>query len=224
MIAEPILGVGGVIVPPDEYWPRVEEICRKHKIALIHDEVFTGFGRTGKMFGHQHWDAKPDVVTFAKAIGGGLPLGGFIATEQMSAAFDDGDHFTTFGSNNQVGLAAGHAVLDVLKKEALPENATAMGDRLMDGFKTLARRHNFVGDVRGKGLMIGIEIVQDPESRTPAAALAKRLQQGLRDLGVIVGITGVHGCVLRMTPPLVIDKDQVDDALSRFKAVFETIQ
>jgi 4-aminobutyrate aminotransferase-like enzyme len=220
MIAEPILGVGGVIVPPDDYWPTVEEICRKHEITLIHDEVFTGFGRTGKMFAHQHWSSKPDVMTFAKAIGGGLPLGGFIATDKLNAAFDDGDHFTTFGSNNQLGLAAGHAVLDILEKEALPEHAAAMGERLMDGLRRLESRFPFVGDVRGKGLMVGVEIVRDKTSRAPAADIAKRLQAALRERGVIVGITGVHGCVLRMTPPLVISAEQIDETLKRFDEVF----
>lgn len=223
MIAEPILAVGGVIVPPDDYWPKVEEIAEKHGIILIHDEVFTGFGRTGKMFAHQHWDSQPDVLTFAKTIGGGIPLGGFIATEQVASTFEDGDHFTTFGSNNQVGLAAAQAVLDVIELEKLPERATALGARLVDGFRRLERQCAFIGDVRGRGLMVGVEIVRDKQSRVPAPELAKRIQADLRERGIILGVTGNHGCVLRMTPPLVITQDQIDRTLAAFAEAFVRI-
>lgn len=223
MIAEPILAVGGVIVPPDDYWPKVEEIARRHKVLLIHDEVFTGFGRTGKVFAHQHWDSKPDVVTFAKTIGGGVPLGGFIATEQVSSTFEDGDHFTTFGSNNQIGLAAAQAVLDVIEREKLPERAETLGQRFMDGLRKLEKQYDFIGDVRGRGLMIGVEIVRGKQSRAPAADLAKRIQAEMRDRGVILGVTGNYGCVLRMTPPLVITADEIDRVLAEFAAVFARV-
>jgi len=223
MIAEPILAVGGVIVPPDDYWPKVEEILRRNKILLIHDEVFTGFGRTGKIFAHQHWDNKPDVVSFAKSIGGGIPLGGFIATEQVSSTFEDGDHFTTFGSNNQVGLAAGHAVLDVIDREKLPERAAMLGQRLLDAFRKFERKYPFIGEVRGRGLMLGIEIVRDKQSRTPAPDIAKRIQSDMRDRGVIHGVTGNYGCVLRMTPPLVISQEQVDQSIATCAEVFAGI-
>ncbi len=216
MIAEPILGVGGIIVPPADYWPKVQEILRRHNIILIHDEVFTGFGRTGKLFGHQHWDVQPDVVTFAKAIGGGLPLGGFIATDKLASTFEDGDHFTTFGANNQVGIAAGHAVLDVIADENLPERAETIGNLLMEGFRKAMKRFDFIGDVRGLGLMIGVELVEDRASRKPASALAKRIQAEMRDRGVIIGLTGNYGCVLRITPPLVMTEAQAEEVLALF--------
>lgn len=220
MIAEPILGVGGVIVPPDNYWPQIAEICAENNITLVMDEVFTGFGRTGKMFAHQHWGLKPGIMTFAKAIGGGLPLGGFIAADDLAKAFDDGDHFTTFGSNNQVGLAAGHAVLDIVHDEALPERAERLGNKLAEGFRRLQSKHRFIGDVRGKGLMIGVEIVKDRDSKAPAAELTKSLYLGLRNRGIIVGVTGVNACVLRMTPPLVLTEDEVEQALQVFGEIF----
>jgi 4-aminobutyrate aminotransferase-like enzyme len=223
-LAEPILGVGGIIVPPDGYWERVRAICARHKILLAHDEVFTGFGRTGRMFAHQHWGTKPDLVTFAKAIGGGLPLGGFATTDAVVSPLEDGDHFTTFGGNNQVGIAAAHAVLDVLRDEALPQRAGAVGERWIEALKTLARRYDFVGDVRGRGLMIGIELVEDRKSKQPAANLAKAVQQGLRDRGVLVSITGVHGCVLRITPPLVIEDSQIDRSLDALEATFAAVR
>ena len=213
MIAEPIICVGGVLTPPPEYWPKVEATCRRNKITLIHDEVFSGWGRTGKMFAHEHWNVQPDVVTFAKAIGGGVPLGGFIATEELGTAFEEGDHFTTFGANNQIGIAAGHAVLDVIEREDLVKRSATMGTTFIEGLRRLAAKHPCIGDVRGLGLMIGVEIVNDRASREPAPQLTKRVQQAMRERGVLVSITGVHGCVLRITPPLVITESQVGMAL-----------
>ena len=213
MIAEPIICVGGVLTPPPEYWPKVEATCRRNKITLIHDEVFSGWGRTGKMFAHEHWNVQPDVVTFAKAIGGGVPLGGFIATEELGTAFEEGDHFTTFGANNQIGIAAGHAVLDVIQREDLVKRSATMGTTFIEGLRRLAAKHPCIGDVRGLGLMIGVEIVNDRASREPAPQLTKRVQQAMRERGVLVSITGVHGCVLRVTPPLVITESQVGMAL-----------
>ena len=213
MIAEPIICVGGVLTPPPEYWPKVEATCRRNKITLIHDEVFSGWGRTGKMFAHEHWNVQPDVVTFAKAIGGGVPLGGFIATEELGTAFEEGDHFTTFGANNQIGIAAGHAVLDVIQREDLVKRSATMGATFIEGLRRLAAKHPCIGDVRGLGLMIGVEIVNDRASREPAPQLTKRVQQAMRERGVLVSITGVHGCVLRITPPLVITDSQVGMAL-----------
>lgn len=223
LIAEPVIAVGGVLPPPPEYWPKVEAICRRHKITLIHDEVFTAWGRTGRMFAHEHWDGRPDVVTFAKAIGGGIPLGGFMATEEVSTAFDEGDHFTTFGANNQVGMAAGNAVLDVIHDEGLVACAAERGRQFLEGLRRLAAKHPGIGDVRGLGLLIGVEIVKDCASREPAPELTKRLQASLREHGVLVSITGVHGCVLRITPPLVISADQIGHALEEFDVVFSEI-
>jgi 4-aminobutyrate aminotransferase-like enzyme len=213
LIAEPVICVGGVLPPPPSYWPRVEAICRKNNVLLIHDEVFSGWGRTGRTFAHQHWDSKPDIVSFAKAIGGGLPLGGFMATDEVASAFEEGDHFTTFGANNQVGMAAGHAVLDVMEQEGLAQRAREMGALFMDGLASLAAKHAAIGDVRGLGLMIGVEIVRNRESREPDAPLTKRLQQKLRERGVLVSTTGVHNCVLRITPPLIITAAQIEQAL-----------
>jgi 4-aminobutyrate aminotransferase-like enzyme len=212
-----------VIVPPDGYWAKVQEITRRNGILLIHDEVFTGFGRTGKVFAHQHWDTEPDIVTFAKTIGGGIPLGGFIATEEVSRTFGEGDHFTTFGSNNQIGLAAGHAVLDIIDREDLPGRADVYGQRFLESLQKFEKQYEFIGDVRGRGLMLGMEIVRDKQSRIPAPVIAKIIQAEMRERGVILGITGNYGCVLRMTPPLVISQNQIDQALAALAEVLERI-
>jgi 4-aminobutyrate aminotransferase/(S)-3-amino-2-methylpropionate transaminase len=218
MIAEPVICVGGVLTPPPEYWPKVEATCRRNNITLIHDEVFSGWGRTGKMFAHEHWNVKPDAITFAKAIGGGVPLGGFAATEELGTAFEEGDHFTTFGANNQVGVAAGHAVLEVIESERLVARSAEMGEIFLEGLRRLTAKHACIGDVRGLGLMIGVEIVKDRASRDPAPQLTKRVQQAMRERGVLVAITGVHGCVLRITPPLVITGAEVKVALETLDA------
>lgn len=219
LIAEPIICVGGVLTPPENYWPEVQAICRKHRITLINDEIFTGWGRTGKMFAHQHWNIQPDIVTFAKAIGGGVPIGGFFATETVGTAFDEGDHFTTFGANNQIGMAAGHAVLDILEQEHLAERAGELGKYFLEGLRRLAHKHLSIGDVRGMGLMIGVEMVQDRDSKEPHPKLTQYIQSELRKRGVLVSITGVHGCVLRITPPLVITTAQIDFSLEQLDAV-----
>jgi 4-aminobutyrate aminotransferase-like enzyme len=219
MIAESILGVGGILVPPPEYWAKIQQMCTRHGITLIIDEVFVGFGRTGKMFGYQNFAVEPKVMSFAKAIAGGVPLGGFIATEEVGGAFGKGDHFTTFGVNNQIGLAAAHAVLDVLEEEGLVAGAARKGERVMSGLRRLAAQYEAIGDVRGLGLMIGFEMVRDREKRTPAPELAKQVYDELMKRGVLVSLTGVHNCVVRITPPLVISDEEIDTALDRLDEV-----
>ena len=212
MIAEPILGVGGVIVPRDEYWPKVQAICKRNRITLVMDEVFAGFGRTGGNFAYQHYGLEPDIVTFAKAIGGGVPLGGFIATEELGTAFDPGDHFTTYGAKNQIGIAAGHAVLDILRDEALGDRARETGAQFLAGLKSIQKRFPVIGDVRGRGLMIGFELVRDA-NRAPAPELAKALEREVLKRGALISTTGAFGNTLRITPPLVIAPSQVERAL-----------
>lgn len=217
MIGEPILGVGGIITPPDGYWPKVEGICRSHRVTLIHDEVFVGFGRTGKWFAHEWYGTQPDIVTFAKTIGGGVPLGGFVATEELGTAFEPPDHFTTYGAKNQLGIAAAHAVLDVLARERLLERALVAGKQFMDRLRSVSERYPILGDVRGKGLMIGIEIVR-PADMAPAPEAAKRLEKLILKNGALMSTTGTNGNILRITPPLVITDAQVALACDAIEA------
>lgn len=223
MIAEPILAVGGVITASKGYWKKVTDICRRNKITLIFDEVFTGFARTGKPFGHDHYEVKPQVMTFAKTIGGGVPMGGFIATEDVGAAFEKDDHFTTYGINNQIGLAAAHAVLDIIEDEHLCAAAAKKGELMLNGLRALAEKHQCVGDVRGAGLMIGVELVLDKEKKTPAPQLAQKLQQEMRSRNILVSITGAYGCVMRVTPPLVISEAEIGEVLDKFDAALKVV-
>lgn len=220
MIGETILGVSGVLVPPDNWWPQVAEVCAENNILLVMDEVFVGVGRTGKFFAHQHWGVKPAIATFAKAIGGGIPLGGFIATDEVANAFSNTDHNTTFGCNNQVGIAAGHAVLDVLEQERLMERATSSGHRFLEAFRRLQSKYPIIGDVRGLGLVMGIEIVKDPTSKAPSVPMAKKVQANLEASGLLLGLSGVHGNVLRMSPPLTLTDDEIENAIELFQRAF----
>jgi 4-aminobutyrate aminotransferase-like enzyme len=222
MVAEPILGVGGAIVPPEEYWPKVESILRRHGVLLIMDEIFTGFERTGHRFAYSDLGIRPDIVAFGKAIGGGIPIAGFIATDEVGTAFLPGDHSTTFGGKNMLGIAAGHAVLDILEREDLAANAVERGAELMEGLQRLSRRFPVVGDVRGKGLFVGLEIV-DGATGSPDSALAKEIVGEALGEGVLIATTGAHGNVIRITPPLVISSDEIDRALALLEIVLERI-
>jgi 4-aminobutyrate aminotransferase / (S)-3-amino-2-methylpropionate transaminase / 5-aminovalerate transaminase len=213
LISEPVWCVGGVIVPPDDYWLRIQDFCHKHKITIIMDEVFSGFGRTGHLFGHMRYGIEPDVISFAKAIGGGVPMAGYMTNEAVGSAIQKGDHFTTFGMNNQIGTSAAHAVLDILAEEDLIARARRSGERLMDGLRGLEARYEAIGEVRGVGLMLGVELVKNRQSREPAPELATAIQKRLAELGVLISITGVLGCVLRITPPLVITDDEIDESI-----------
>jgi 4-aminobutyrate aminotransferase-like enzyme len=200
VVLEPILGEGGIIVPPDTYLPRVQKICRSRRIPLIVDEVQTGVGRTGAMFASQLWNVRPDIMAFAKAIGGGLPMGGFIGTDELTSAFGEGDHFSTFGGN-PVCCAAALAVLDVIEEEDLVRNSKRLGEHALRRLRELAERSSIVGDVRGRGLMIGVELVKDERKKTPADGAALRARDELRRKGFLVGLGGLHKNVLRLEPP-----------------------
>jgi len=214
---EPILGVGGVIVPPDEYHTMIQKFCSKHDLLLIADEIFTGFGRTGKMFACEHWGMKPDIMSVAKVLGGvGMPIGAFIASEEVARAFDPSDHFSTFGGN-PLSCKVASATIDLLTKNKIPENAEKIGNYIMEGLRELMSRFEIVGDVRGKGLLIGVELVKDKGSRAPAPQEAKKLVDEIRKKGVLMAATGIYGCTIRLSPPLIITEEDASKFLSLFK-------
>jgi 4-aminobutyrate aminotransferase / (S)-3-amino-2-methylpropionate transaminase / 5-aminovalerate transaminase len=211
-IAEPLMGEGGIITPPDGYFQEVEKILRKHGILFICDEVQTGFGRTGKMFGIEHWGVEPDIMAVAKGIAAGFPLSGFIAREEIADSFKPGDHLSTFGGN-PVSCAAALANIGVLQEEDLPAKAWEKGQILKERLEGLKKRYAMIGEVRGKGLMLGIELVKDRSTREPAADAGKTVRQTCLDKGVLLGLGGTFGNVLRVQPPLVITPDQMETVL-----------
>jgi len=222
-IGEPILAVGGIIVPPDGYWAKIREFCDRNGIILIFDEVFAGFGRTGKMFTSQHWGVIPDIMVTAKAVGGGLPLGAFIMKPEIADALASRDHFTTFGWNNVVGPAAGLEGIKVIEEEGLVENSRAMGERMIEGLRAMMDHSDIIGDVRGKGLLIGVELVKDKKSKVPNSEAAKKLVAAMLQRKILLAETGASSNIIRIIPPLPIDKDQVDHVLSTMELALRDI-
>jgi 4-aminobutyrate aminotransferase/(S)-3-amino-2-methylpropionate transaminase len=211
-VVEPILGEGGIITPPEPYFKKAKEVLDHYKILLLVDEVQTGFCRTGKMFGIEHYGVVPDIITMAKAIANGFPLGGFIAKAEIADSFQPGEHLSTFGGN-PVSCAAALATIDFMEKENLAGKAT-IGEKLIkDKLATLKARYTIIGDVRGKGLMIGIELVKD-QAKTPAADAATAIRQKCLERGLLIGVGGVFANVLRLQPPLVITESELDKVLT----------
>ncbi len=215
IIVEPVQGEGGYIVPPPTFLPRLREITREHGILLIADEVQTGFGRTGEMFAVQHWGVEPDILVMAKGIASGMPLSGIIARQEILAAFAPGTHGGTYGGNI-VSCAAALATLDVIEDEDLIANARARGAQLAGGLRELQADHPVLGDVRGLGCMVAMELVKPDvgDGRSPDMDLAKRVIAGALDRKLIVLSAGSYGNVSRIIPPLVTTADEVDQALS----------
>lgn len=213
-VAEPVLGEGGIIVPPPEYFKRAVEIVRNDGALFITDEVQSGFGRTGRLFAIEHYGVEPDILCLAKGIADGWPLGAFIARPEVADAFTPGDHLSTFGGN-PVCCAAALANIAVMQEEQLSARAAARGAELFARLSALAEAHPLIGDVRGKGLMIGVELVRDA-AKTPADAEAKELRRLCREAGLLLGLGGALGNVLRFQPPLVISPEETGRAADIF--------
>lgn len=213
LIYEPILGAGGIIVPPKEYHQMIGKICKDYGINLILDEVFTGFGRTGKMFACEHWKIEPDIMTVAKAIGGGFPIGAILMSEEIAHSIEPGDLVHTF-SGNPLACAAALASLKIIKTEKLPERAARIGLFMIKGLEAIKNEGIFEGDVRGLGLAIGIELVKDEKTKSPDPLKAKKLEEDALKQGVIVQASGAYENVIRINPPLTISEEQADKAIT----------
>jgi len=211
IIMEAVQSDGGDIVPPANYIPALRELCDRYGIWLLFDEVKTGLGRTGKAFAFEHYGVEADGVSLAKPLGGGLPLSAVVARQEILDV--DAFNLYTLGGS-PVPCAASLATLQVIEEEDLAGNAASMGDRLLDGLQVLQRQHPIIGDVRGKGLILGVELVQDRDTRAPAAREAARLVYRCFELGLLVIYCGLQGNVIEMTPPLTISERDVDEALS----------
>ncbi len=221
-LAEPIQGVGGFITPPPEYFEIAVGIVKKYGGVFICDEVQTGFGRTGgKMWGIEHWGVEPDIMTMAKGIANGLPLGVTIATPEIAGALK-ALTISTFGGN-PVSCAAANATIQIIEEEKLPANAETMGGLLRAGLEEI--QHRFpknVGDVRGKGLMQGVELVVDEKAgdRTPEKALTNRVFEEAKKRGLLIGKGGLEGNVFRIAPALTVTKADVDEAVEILQESF----
>jgi len=223
-LVEPIMGVGGFITPPEGWMPRFVEIIRKYGGIFIADEVQTGFGRTGgKMWGIEHEGVRPDVMTMAKGIANGYPISAVLATSAIADAWKGGN-ISTFGGN-PISSTAANATIEQIVDEKLVDNAAAMGKVLREGLEGLKAKYALIGDVRGRGLMQGVELVKDEKKgdRTPAAEATLRLFEETKKRGLIIGRGGLHGNVLRIAPPLIVGRAEVTDALAILDASFAAL-
>jgi 4-aminobutyrate aminotransferase len=210
ILVEPIQGEGGYLVPPAGFLPGLRALCDRHGILLILDEVQAGVGRTGRMFACQHWDVVPDIMTLAKGLGSGLPIGAVVAKKRIMERWTRGAHGNTFGGN-PLCCAAALATLDLVESE-YAKNAAAVGEHFTARLRELQARHDVVGEVRGKGLMIGMELVKDRASRAPAKALCDAVIRRAFHNGLILLSCGAS--TVRFMPPLVVTKAEVDEALA----------
>ncbi len=219
-VFEPIQGEGGYVVPPDGYFQRLKKLADKYGILMVDDEVQAGMARTGKWWAIEHWGVEPDIICSAKSIAAGLPLSAIIANEKIMD-WEGGTHASTFGGN-PVSCAAALAVIDIIKNEKLLENATQQGAYIMKRMREFMEESEIIGDIRGKGLMIGVEIMEDKESKKVAGEKANEIMMRCWRRGVALITCGKS--TLRIAPPLVITRDLVDSALDIITSTIKEVE
>ncbi len=217
IVFEPILGEGGFVMPPQEYYPILVNLCRKHDILVIADEVQTGFGRTGRMFACEHWGIEPDLLVTSKSIAAGMPLAAVTGHAEIMDAPAEGSLGGTFGGN-PVACAAALAAIELIEKQNLPEKAARMGEKVRDRFEGLWKKCSSVGNVRGAGAMRAMEFVKDRATKEPAKELVNRITRLCYERGLIVIGAGTYGNVIRTLMPLVITEDQLEEGLDVLEA------
>ncbi len=209
IVFEPIQGEGGYVVPPDSFIPGLRKLADEHGILLVDDEIQSGMGRTGRWWAIEHWGVEPDIMTSAKALGGGLPLGAMVARSEIMG-WPGGSHASTFGGN-PVSCAASLATMRIIEREGLVERARDLGEKVMKRLNEMKEEHDMIGDVRGKGLMIGVELVKDRETRKPAKKEASEVMMRAWKSGVAVITAGLS--TIRIAPPLNIPEEYLFKAL-----------
>ena len=220
LIIEPVLGEGGYVPAPNGFMQALRKICDENDILLIVDEVQSGFGRAGKFFAFEYAGIVPDIIIMAKGLGSGLPISGIAASKALMNKWSPGTHGGTYGGGSAVPLAAALATVKTLQEEHLIENSAVMGERLMTGLRKLQKEYPFIGDVRGRGLMIGVEIKADG---TPSKPITSAIQRSCIENDLLLLTCGTYGNVIRWIPPLIINAEQIDEALVIFEEVLKGI-
>ena len=223
LIVEPVLGEGGFVAPPKEYFKVLQKICQDNGIVFVADEVQSGFGRTAKMFAMEHYDVAPDITTMAKSLAAGFPLSAITGKAELMDHPQVGGLGGTFGGN-PVACRAALAVLDQFEKKDILNKAKRVGEKVMERFKGFKERHPVVGDVRGLGAMVGMELVVDRKTKEPATAYTKRLIDLCRDKGLLMISAGTYSNIIRPLMPLVIPDDQLEKGLSIIQKGLEEVQ
>ncbi len=222
IIIEGIQSDGGLLVPPDDFLPRLQEVCQRYGISLIFDEVKVGLGRTGKWFSFDHYGIVPDAIVLGKSLGGGLPMSSVVARKEILDVGTGIHMFTTSG--NPVSSAASLETINIIEDESLIENARENGEYFITLLRGLQEKHELIGDVRGKGLAIGVELVEDRMLKTPAAEKTAAICYRCYELGMLVFYVGIHSNVIEITPPLTITKDDIDLAISILDQSFSDLE
>lgn len=209
-MGEPIQGVGGVVMPPPEYFKIIYDIVRQHGGLCIADEVQGGFGRTGHHYwSHQNWDVVPDIVTMAKGIGNGVPLAAMTTRPEIAAVMANRVHFNTF-AGNPVSMVQGLATMEVIDEQGIQQHALKVGNHLKSGLVALQDKHSLIGEVRGLGLMLGVELVQDRVTKEPATTACAEVLELAKERGLLLGKGGLFGNTLRIKPPMCLSVDDAD--------------
>jgi 4-aminobutyrate aminotransferase/(S)-3-amino-2-methylpropionate transaminase len=222
VIVEPVLGEGGFVVPPPEFFPVLQQICRKHGILLIADEVQTGFGRTGKLFACEHYGIEPDLLVTAKSLGGGLPLAAVTGREEVMDSPGVGGLGGTFGGN-PMSCAAARAVFEMFDQDELLSRANKIGERFRARANSWKQRWPLIGDVRGLGAMQAVEFVRGPGSRAPAEEETKHILRYCHEHGLIALSTGSYGNILRLLVPLVVSDEELTQGMDIIEAAIQSV-
>ncbi|MEM0245549.1 MAG: aspartate aminotransferase family protein [Thermoplasmata archaeon] len=216
VIVEPIQGEGGYIVPPDEFLPMIREVTEKYSIPLIVDEVQTGVGRTGKIWASEYYNVTPDIICISKGIGNGIPISLIAYRKEYDESLPQGFRLGTY-RGNPLGLAAGNEVINILKEEEILDRVKSKGNYILKRFEEIYHKYDIIGEVRGKGYMIGIEIVKDKESKLPWSEMAINIKQNMFKKGVLMHTCGHYSNVLRYMAPLIIEDDLIDKGINIFE-------
>lgn len=222
IFVEPVQSDGGDIIPPPDFHQKLFKVVKKYDLVYVMDEVKVGFGRTGKFFASDTFNVKPDIITMGKPMASGLPLSMALMCESI-ADRHGGTHLFTL-SPNPVSIAAAHATLDVILDNDLANNAASVGDYLLRSLKEVMANHDLIGDVRGKGLILGIELVTDRESKNPASVETAKAVYRMWELGLLTAYTGMYSNVVELTPPLIINKEHVDEAVNLIDKAVDDVE
>ncbi len=221
ILIEPVLGEGGYVPAPDGFLRQLRRLCDAHSILLAYDEIQCGFGRTGEWWGHSRSGAEPDILIMAKGIASGMPMSALAAPAELMESWPTGSHGGTYGGGNAVVAAAAIATIQTIEEEGLLQNALVMGEYLLNGLESIQSHHPVIGDVRGRGLMVGVELTIDG---APAGELAATVSAACRDRGLLLLTCGSGGGVVRWIPPLIVEGEAIDPALDIFTEALQVAE